>query len=414
MIFGEIIRIALRALTVNKLRSLLTMLGIIIGISTATVLISAGQAVERYIYELFAGIGTNVLFVVPGQLTENQDPTREPQFGELTYSDARALSNPLLVPDMVMVAPEANANATIVRGDEAREVALVAIAPQHKEINGWDTQIGEFFSQADMDSRRRVAILGQTAFQSLYEPNENPLDTQIRVNGVVFTVVGVMSEIGIAQFGNRDDSVFLPFTTAMDRVLDWKTTRGDYKVTQILVSVSSEDRMDQAQIDIEEALRERHRIDYFEEDDFSVISQTDFISVFGDITAVVTVFLGAISFVSLLVGGIGIMNIMLVSVAERTREIGLRKAIGARRRDILQQFLAEAVFLSVMGGICGMVLGALVMRAADSQITALQLTLQVSTVAGVVAFCMATGILFGFWPAVQASRLSPISALRSE
>lgn len=414
MIFGEIIRIALRALTINKLRSLLTMLGIIIGISTATVLISAGQAVEQYIYNLFAGIGTNVLFVTPGQLGENQDPTGQPRYGELTLGDARALSNPMLVPDMVSVAPEATARATLVRGDDSLEVDLVAISPQHRDIVGWDTQIGEFVSHFDMDSRRRVAILGHTAFQDLYNPNENPLGTQIRVNGVVFTVNGVMKEIGMGQYGNRDNSVFLPYTTAMERILDWKTTRGDYKVSQILVSVSAPERMQQAQIDIEEALRERHRIDYFEEDDFSVISQSDFISVFGDITAVVTVFLGAISFVSLLVGGIGIMNIMLVSVAERTREIGLRKAIGARRRDILQQFLAEAVFLSVLGGLFGMLLGAGVMRAADSQVVALQLTLRASTVGGVVAFCMVTGILFGFWPAVQASRLSPINALRSD
>lgn len=410
----EAFRIALRALAVNKLRSLLTMLGIIIGIMTAVILISAGQGVERYIHNLFSGVGVNVLFVVPGQLDEPQDPFSEPEFGELTLSDARALANPLNVPDVTLVAPEANARVTLVRGDATLDVDLIAISPEHKPLRGWDVRQGTFFTQEDMDVHRRVAILGVEAFRRLYEPNENPLGTQIRVGEVIFTVVGVMREIGFSQFGNRDNSVFLPFTTAQERILNWKTLKGDYKVSQILASVVSEEAMPQAQVDIEELMRKRHRIDYFEEDDFSVISQTDFISVFGDITAVITIFLSSLSFISLLVGGIGIMNIMLVSVAERTREIGLRKAIGARQRDILQQFLIEAVFLSLLGGLLGTLIGGSLTIAASAQFDTFDLSVQFTTMLWIALFCMGTGVVFGFWPAWQASRLRPIQALASE
>ncbi len=410
----EALFIALRALTINKLRSLLTMLGIIIGITTAVVLISAGQGVEKYIHDLFAGVGTNVLFVVPGQLDQNNDPTREPEFGELTLSDARVLANPLNLPNVAGVAVEANARGTVVRGDEARQIDLLAIAPEHTAIRGWDAQIGEFFTQEDMDGRRRVALLGHQIYRDLYEPNENPIGSQIRLEGIIFTVKGVMQEIGFSQFGNRDNSVFVPYTTAQERILKWKTVKGDYKVSQILVSVADEELMSQVQLEVEELLRREHGIGYFEEDDFSVISQTDFIAVFGDLTQVVTFFLGSISAISLLVGGIGIMNIMLVSVAERTREIGLRKAIGARRRDILQQFLVEAVFLSVLGGAFGIALGYALTTVAGNQFDAIDLSLRLGTVLGVVIFCGSTGVIFGFWPALRASRLKPIEALRSE
>ena len=410
----EAFRIALRALTVNKMRSFLTMLGIIIGISTAVVLISAGQGVERYIYDLFTGVGVNVLFVVPGQLDQRQDPFGEPQFGELTLSDARALAKPLSVPEVVLISPEATARTKIVRGSESLDVDLLGIAPEHAPLRGWAAEQGSFISQGDMDAALRVVMLGQEPFQKLYAPSENPIGTSVRIDGVVFTVIGIMEEIGATQYGNRDNSVFMPFTTAQERILNWKTVNGDYRVSQILASVVHEDLMSQAQIAIEEVLRKRHRIGYFEEDDFAVVSQTDFIGVFGGITRVVTVFLGSISFVSLLVGGIGIMNIMLVSVAERTQEIGLRKAIGARRRDILQQFLIEAIFLSLVGGLVGVGLGGIVTTAANRQLGDFDLGMQPETVIWVCLFCMGTGIAFGFWPAVRASRLSPIEALRSD
>ncbi len=407
-------RIALRALAINKMRSFLTMLGIIIGISTAVILISAGQGVERYIYDLFSGIGVNVLFVVPGQLDQRQDPFAEPEFGELTLSDAHALANPWSVPDVALVSPEVTARARIVRGDESLNVDLMGMAPEHGPLRGWSAEQGNFISQDDMDAALRVVILGQEPFQKLYEPSENPIGTTVRIDNVVFTVIGIMEEIGASQYGNRDNTVFMPFTTAQERLLGWKTVNGDYRVSQILVSVVHEDRMAQAQIDIEELLRKRHRIGYFEEDDFAVISQTDFIGVFGGITRVVTIFLGSISFVSLLVGGIGIMNIMLVSVAERTQEIGLRKAIGARRRDILQQFLIEAIFLSLLGGLVGIGLGGGVTTIVNTQLGDFDLALQPATVMWVCLFCMGTGIGFGFWPSVRASRLSPIEALRTE
>ncbi len=410
----QVISIALRALTVNKMRSLLTMLGIIIGITTSVVLITAGQGVEKYIHDLFAGVGTNVLFVFPGQIDDSNNPSEEPRIGELTLSDARALANPLNVPDVAAIAIEANARGTVVRGNEALQIDLLAISPEHETIRGWNAQIGEFFTQEDMDGRRRVALLGHETYQRLYQPNEDPVGTQIRLEGVVFTVKGVMKQIGFSQFGNRDNSVFVPYTTAQERILKWKTVNGDYKVSQILASVINEDRMAQAQIEIEELLRERHRIDYFEEDDFSVVNQADFISVFGDLTTVVTIFLGSIAAISLLVGGIGIMNIMLVSVAERTREIGLRKAIGARRWDILQQFLVEAVFLSVLGGVFGIALGGVLTSVAGDQFDAVDLSVRPGTAFGVVLFCVSTGIVFGFWPAWRASRLKPTEALRSD
>ena len=415
MNFYESVRVAMLALAANKLRSILTMLGIIIGVGAVIALMSIGRGVEQFFVEQFTSLGTNLLYIFPGQLSSGPPRERGRSVGVLTMSDSHAINNQLRVPAVFAVAPEVRGNASISRGSNDMEVSVSGITTSYQDVLSGEAAIGVFLSDADIEERSRVVVIGSDVFGRLFDSTEDPLDQTIRVNNITFRVIGVMEERGAGVGGtNLDEMVFIPLTTAQDRLFRRRTVSGDYQVNTIYAAVVSEDRMEEAQEQISELLRERHNLAFQGEDDFVIINQADLISIFGDILSALTLFLSAIAFISLVVGGIGIMNIMLVSVTERTREIGLRKAVGAKRRNVLSQFLIEAVTLSVIGGILGIALGAGGAVAATSFVDDFNAVVGFDAIAIAILFSMAVGLFFGIYPAYRASRLNPIDALRYE
>ena len=412
----ESTRLAFRALAANKLRAALTMLGIIIGVGAVITLMSAGEGVSVYIEEQFQSVGSNLLFVVPGSMEEATagPPGMQAGTAELTNGDVEALRDSLRAPDVVAVAPQFFRSTVVATGQRDTIAQVSGVTPDFASVRNWFPEVGMFIDQEDMNSRARVALLGKTVVEDLFPANPYPLEQAVKINGVPFRVIGILEEKGGSGFNDEDNSVLVPLTTAQTRLFPSRSRSGAYQVSAIMVKAVSEDRMEMASEQIAAILRERHDIDFRDEDDFSIISQADIIDVFGQITGVLTIFLGAIAGISLLVGGIGIMNIMLVSVTERTREIGLRKAVGARRKDILWQFLLEAVTLSLIGGVLGIslgILGAGVISALVEDFSAV-VTLQAVLLA--TTFSAAVGLFFGIYPARRASLLNPIDALRYE
>ena len=411
----ESIRVAMLALAANKLRSILTMLGIIIGVGAVIALMSIGRGVEKYVTDQFASAGTNLLYIVPGQLSEGSPQERARSSRILTLSDSNAIANPLQVPDVFAVAPEVSGSAVVSKGNKDLGVSVNGVTASYQDVRSWEPAIGAFIAAIDVQERSRVVVIGSDVYGKLFDPNEDPVGQTIHVNNLLFRVIGVMEERGGGGFGgNLDEAVFIPLTTVQDRLFRRRTVSGDYRVNVIYASVRSEDRMDAAQEQISELLRQRHNIAFLGEDDFAIINQSDLISIFGDILNALTLFLSAIAFISLVVGGIGIMNIMLVSVTERTREIGLRKAVGAKRRNVLSQFLIEAVTLSLIGGLFGIALGAGGAVAATSFVDNFSAVVGLDAIAIAILFSMAVGLFFGIYPAYRASRLNPIDALRYE
>jgi putative ABC transport system permease protein len=407
----ELMRVALTALSANKMRSALTMLGIIIGVGAVITLLSVGEGVQRLVTEQIQAAGTNLLFVVPGQVGEGGGNRTGLT---LTLPDAEALENPANVPDATSVAPELTQGAAVERGSRNRFTTISAVTPEYAPLRDYTPMLGRFLDERDLNTRARVAVLGSGAYERFFPDGGYPIGESIRINNLTFEVVGVLEEKGGSGFGSEDDNIWIPLTTAQARLFNLRSTQGDPQLSAIYVQVGSEEAMDNASDDIRRVLRERHGIGFGDEDDFSVINQASLIAIFGQITGALTLFLGAIAGISLLVGGIGIMNIMLVSVTERTREIGIRKAVGAKRRDILTQFLFEAVVLSVLGGLIGILLGvggALLITNLQEDLTAVVSPFAVALATG---FSIAIGLFFGLYPAVRASRLNPIEALRYE
>jgi len=415
----ENLRIALRGLAVNKLRSVLTMLGIIIGVGAVIALISVGQGFESYITEQFAGLGTNLLFVVPGQL-EGGGPhsSRSGRSAQpLTMDDAEALGDVFQVPDVAAVAPAYSRSGLIVHGNRDTYSTVDGITPAYAIVRNFKVVEGEFISDSDVVGRARVALLGSRVAERLF-PDEPPfsiIGQVIKINDVPFRVKGILEEKGSSggPAGDEDNTILIPVSTAQSRLYSAAVVRGSYQVSVIYAQVVSEDLMDEAADQIADVMRDQHRITFRDEDDFTVINQADLIAVFGDITAIFTTVLGSIAGISLVVGGIGIMNIMLVSVTERTREIGLRKAIGAKRSDILAQFLIEAIVLSVIGGAIGIVLG-VIGSIAIGKVADMNTIVTPGAVLLATGFSIGVGLFFGIYPATRAARLSPIDALRYE
>jgi len=412
MSLWESMRIALRSLSANKLRSALTMLGIIIGVAAVIALMGVGRGAQAAIDSQIQSMGTNLLFISPGAANVGGVRQGAGSMQTLTYEDAVALSNAGL-PAVAAVTAETRTFGQVVFMGNNVNTQIVGVTPEYEQVRNYGVHNGEFINSANINARSTVAILGANVAQTLFS-GDDPVGQSVRINNVTFRVIGVLQSKGGSGLGNQDDQVIIPLTTAISR-LQRGMYRGGNLVSQITVQATDANQLDDAIQQISEVLRERHRIRF--EDDFTVRSQKDMLDTANQITGVLTVFLGGVAGISLLVGGIGIMNIMLVSVTERTREIGIRKAVGATRQNVLSQFLTEATILSVLGGLIGIVCGALIARfIAGLPLGTVTLSPRVTADSVLMAtiFAAAVGLFFGIYPAYRAATLNPIDALRYE
>jgi putative ABC transport system permease protein len=403
-------KIALRALRVNRLRSALTMLGIIIGVGAVIAMVAVGSGATARIQEQIQSIGSNLIIVLPGSITSGGIRLGSGAVSSLTEDDAKALAAEC--PAVAAVAPTVRGGAQIVYGNANWATSIQGVTPDYMTIRDYTMLSGQFFTSQDVDSAAKVAVLGQTVVQNLFGDSD-PVGQVVRVKNVPFTVVGVLTPKGQSPMGqDQDDVILLPLSTAKQKVIGANKANAR-SVGSLMVQAVSPAQMDQAQSQMEGLLRERHHIQPGQEDDFTVRNLTEVFAAQETSARVMSILLGAIASVSLIVGGIGIMNIMLVSVTERTREIGLRQAVGAKTRDILSQFLVEAVTLSILGGIIGIILGV----AASLLISHFaQWSTLVSPTSIMMAFVFSAlvGVFFGYYPARKAAFLDPIEALRYE
>ena len=396
---------AVDSLLANKMRAVLTMLGVIIGVAAVIALMSIGNGLSASITSEIQAIGTNLL-------TISTDADNSDGYQTLSMSDVEALSDSLNAPALGAVAASVQGGQEVVNGGNAIQTTVAGVTANYLFVNNLDElQSGDGFTQDDVDTKARVAVLGDEAATDLFE-EEYPVGQSVKISGVSYEVIGVLAESG-SGFGNTDSNVFVPITTAHSRLYAERTRDGEKAVTIITAQAASEEETDAAIEQITETLRRRHDIVYAADDDFSIFSQADLLDTFDTITAALTAFLGAIAGISLVVGGIGIMNIMLVSVTERTREIGIRKAVGAMKRDILAQFLLESVLLSILGGFLGILLGWLVSRVGGNLLD-FETIVDSGTVLMATGFATAVGLIFGIYPAWRAADLRPIEALRYE
>jgi putative ABC transport system permease protein len=402
----ESLRTAMTGLTTNKMRAALTMLGIIIGVGSVVALMSIGEGVQAMITGEIQGLGSNLVFVV----ADRPEDTLEPVY--ITSADAEALANPLNVPSVADTTTTVQGQLRVTRGDADTTTVVAGTDSRYATVRNLDLSMGGFLTKADVDDQAKVAVLGFGAYSDLFEEGEFPIGQVVTIDSIRFEVVGVFEEIG--GFGSDDDTIYVPITVAQTRFFTQRTLSGERPVDAIYVSAVDETQVDAAIEQMTEVLRERHNLDPGDPDDFAIISQAAVLDLANQITGVLTLFLGAIAGISLLVGGIGIMNIMLVSVTERTREVGIRKAVGATKRDILLQFLLEAIMLSFLGGLLGIGLGmggsALISNLSPDLTT----KVTIETVALASGVASAVGLVFGVYPALRAANLRPIEALRYE
>ena len=389
---------ALDSIRANKLRAVLTMLGIIIGVASVIALLAIGNGFSDDITSEINSIGTNVV-------TVTTDKDNSGGYEALSMRDVEALADPLSNPDIIGVAAAIQGNQTVIYEAESIETAVTGVTSSYLPINGLDDyQLGDGFNQNDIDTQSRVAVLGASAAVDLFD-TEFPVGKTVKINGVSYEIIGVLDE------SSSDDTVFIPITTAQSRLYTDRTRTGEKYVSSISVEAATTDDVPAVIDQITVTLSEEHNIRVGDEYDFSIRDQTSLLETADTVTSTLNTFLGSIAAISLVVGGIGIMNIMLVSVTERTREIGIRKAIGAIRRDILLQFLLESLVLSLLGGLIGIGLGISISFIAGAffEITTV---IAMSTIGMSVGFAAAVGLIFGIYPAWQASNLRPIEALR--
>jgi putative ABC transport system permease protein len=401
---------AMVSLSANKMRSLLTILGIVIGVASVIALLSIGESAGASITGEIESIGTNVIYILRGN---NDEDVSNPK--DLTLRDAQALASSTRATEIAYVAPVFTGSTEITRADRSVSTSILGITPDYQFVMNLAMAEGAFISAAQVEGRSAVVVLGPARAQQLLGRSSGVVGSTVRIGGYPYRIVGVVEAKGGSAFNNPDNNVYIPISTAQARL---PRSGAPDRVQYILASMVNLDNADLAIRQIRQVLRRTHRIPPRSPDDFTLLNQQDFLAVANTITNVLTIFLGGIGAISLLVGGIGIMNIMLVSVTERTREIGLRKALGARKADILVQFLIESVLLSLFGGIFGIALGWMI-SIAVSQIAArsgtpLDIVVTLNSVLLATLFSAAVGVFFGYYPANRASNLAPVEALRYE
>ena len=382
-----------------------------IGVAAVISLMSIGRGAQENIISSIEELGANLLFVRPGSASEGGFFGGS-ESATLTLEDAQSLRDPVFSPRVSAVAPEIGSFGLIEVGRDSLSSQVVGVTPEYQSVRNFTVASGQFISEAHVNARSNVAVLGSEVAEGLFGFRD-PVGQTIRISGLRFTVVGVLESKGGTAFGSQDSIALVPITTAYYRLESQRTTQGGVSVSLINVQVGDREDMDQAMQDVATVLRLRHRIT--DEDDFTITNQQETLETLEETTDTFVIFLGAIAGISLLVGGIGIMNIMLVSVTERTREIGIRKAMGARRRDVMLQFLVEATVLSLGGGVIGLLLGVGVSRVIDrSGVLGENFGTLVSADIAVLALVVsaAIGLFFGIYPAMRAARLHPIEALR--
>ncbi|MHB1295208.1 MAG: ABC transporter permease [Anaerolineae bacterium] len=401
----ESIRTSLGAIASNKLRAFLTVLGIVIGVAAVVALSSLGEGVQAMVRGEIEGMGANVVYIQAMQPRDSNTPAL------LTMGDAQALMDPFNAPSLTLVSPASRGQATAKYGEETKSVSVIGTNAAMASINSLTLAAGGFLTEHDLENQAAVAVIGWNVYTDMFAEGEYPLEKTLIIDGVRFRIVGVLEATG-GMLGT-DDALYVPISTAQSRLFPDRSLSGEYTLSAIYASAASTAANDAAVEEIKTTLRDLHGIAEGDEDDFMVTSQQEILDMSGEILGVLTAFLGAIAAISLLVGGIGIMNIMLVTVTERTREIGIRKAIGATSEAILGQFLIEALLLTLSGGLLGVLIGVTLSEVlgpvlgVTPQVTSGMLLLA----AGV---CTAVGVLFGVYPAMRAARLRPIEALRYE
>ncbi len=399
------IRVALRAIMRNKLRSLLTVLGVVIGVCAVITMVNIGSGAQVAIETAISGLGTNMIIIFPGSMTKGGMRTGFGTVTSLVDSDAQAISDEC--PAVQLVSPVVNTAAQVVFQNQNWGTSIMGTNPDFQRIKNWPLARGEFFTMQDVKAASKVCVLGKTVAEKLFGI-QNPVGQIIRVKRIPFRVIGLLTEKGQTTFGqDQDDTVVVPYTTAQKRLM------GITYLSMIMASAVSNERIPDAQEQIGTLLRQRHNIPKGDDDDFTVRNLADLTSTFNMITGILTLLLGSIASISLVVGGIGIMNIMLVSVTERTREIGIRMSVGAKPADILLQFLLEAILLSLIGGAVGIILG-IGLTAVIAYFAEWPTPISVFAIIVSSLFAAAVGIFFGLYPARKASRMNPIEALRYE
>ncbi len=408
MNIGQAVLEAFESLSANKLRAGLTILGIVIGVGAVIAMVSIGRGAQSTITESINGIGTNLVFVFRG----GSEDVRNPK--PITLEDAAAIADPFQAPSVMEVAPVIQDNGKVTIGRESTTTTITGVTPDYASVRKYNLTEGEFINQEQMLGRASVVLLGSVVADKLFGRQEGLVGETVRIEGQPFRVIGVLESKGGSGFSNADNQVMVPFSTAQERLIHHNVSD---QVDLLLVEAVSPKEVPAASDEVAQILRTRHRT-AIGADDFTILTQQDFLSTASTITNVLTIFLGGVAAISLLVGGIGIMNIMLVSVMERTREIGLRKAVGAHKVDIMVQFLAESAVLSLVGGVIGIILGysiaIIVSQIAKANNAAITPSIGIDIILIATLFSTAVGLFFGLYPANRAANLEPVEALRYE